>query len=267
LAPGAIVTGAGDIADCGTPGAALTAKLLTGTIIALGDYAYPHGSKDDFRNCYDPYWGAFRDRTFPSPGNHDYETDNAVPYFEYFGTRVRGPEYDGYYSYTLGGWQILSLNSELGRAAMDRQLAWIVLQLTTNPTNCTLAYFHRPLFSSGVFPSQRMRSLWEPLYRGGADLIVNAHEHFYERFAPQDPIGRPDPVYGISQLTVGTGGGRLFEAASRVPNSEKVIVAWGVIKLSLRPTEYDWEFVPADARGASDFGTRKCHPRPPGQPR
>lgn len=262
-APGAIVTGVGDIAECGGPGAGLTARLLTGTIITLGDHAYPHGSKDDFRNCYDPYWGPVKDRTFPTPGNHDYETDNAVPYFEYFGPRVRGPEYEGYYSYTLGGWRILSLNSELPRAPMSRQIAWIAAELARNPSECSLAYFHRPLFSSGIYGTARMRDLWEPLYRAGVDLVLNGHEHFYERFAPQNPIGSPDPAFGITQLTVGTGGSRLFEAGARAPNSERVIAALGIIRLSLRATDYDWEFVPADARGGTDVGSRGCHARPP----
>ncbi len=251
----------------GFPGTAETAALLrgfSGTIFTVGDHAYPHGSRDDLRNCYDPHWGPFKSQTFPSIGNHDLETEGGRGYFDYFGTNA-GPVGRGYYSYTAGSWFVLSLNSELDASGRDAQVAWVTRELAANPTDCTLAYFHRPHVSSGVFAAQRMRPLVTALYRGGADVIVNAHEHFYERFARQDPEGRPDPAFGFDMFIVGTGGGRFHGAVTVAPNSEVLVLeAWGLIKLTLRRTDYDWAFIQGGTGAVRDAGSRQCHGRPAG---
>lgn len=257
--------GAGDLGDCGLPGTAQTAALLAGflgTVITLGDHAYPHGGRDDFQNCYDPHWGRLKGRTYPSPGNHDLETEGGAPYYEYFGLNA-GPIGRGYYSYTAGSWFVLSLNSELDARGRETQIDWVRRELDANPTDCAIAYFHRPFVSSGEFAAERMRPLARALYAGGVELIVTGHEHFYERFARQDAEGRRDERFGFDLLIVGTGGGRPHRAGARAVNSEVVIQeTWGVIKLTLRPGDYDWAFLEAGTGAARDAGSRQCHGRP-----
>ena len=260
----AVLMGAGDLGDCGLPGTEQTAALLrgfSGTVITIGDHVYPHGSRDDLVNCYDRHWGFVKAQTFPSIGNHDLETEGGRPYFDYFGTNA-GPPGRGYYSYMAGSWLVLSLNSELDKAGRDAQIAWVTQELTANQAACALAYFHRPHVSSGVFAAQRMQPLVKALYGGGVDVIVNAHEHFYERFGRQDPDGRPDPAFGFDQFIVGTGGGRFHAAVTVVPNSEVLVQeAWGVIKFTLRSADYDWAFIQTGG-AVRDAGTRQCHGKP-----
>jgi hypothetical protein len=261
----AVLMGAGDLGDCGLPGTEQTASLLrgpAGTIITLGDHAYPHGSREDLLNCYDQHWGPFKSRTFPTVGNHDLETEGGRPYYEYFGANA-GPPGRGYYSYTAGSWFVLSLNSELDARGREAQVGWVAQELAANQAECTLAYFHRPHVSSGIYAAHRMQPLVRALYRGGVDVIVNAHEHFYERFGRQDPDGRPDAAFGFDMFIVGTGGGRFHGAVTVVPNSDVLIQeAWGVIKFTLRRTDYDWAFLEAGSGAVRDAGTRQCHGKP-----
>ncbi len=214
----ATLVGAGDISQCGLGGASLTAALVErllaqtrGTGFTLGDNSNDDGSRDKVLNCFDKTWGPLKGNLFPSPGNHDYEADETNPfYYEYFGAAA-GPRNLGYYSYDRGGWHILALNSELPEAARQAQLDWMDADLRAHRTECALAYFHRPLFSSGVFAAQRMKKLWDVLYRNGVDVVLNGHEHFYAAFPLLDPSGGPDPQHGIRQIVAGTGGARLFE--------------------------------------------------------
>lgn len=260
----AVLMGAGDLGDCGLPGTEQTAALLrgfSGTVITLGDHAYPHGSRDDFLNCYDGHWGFLKSQTFPAIGNHDLETEGGRPYYDYFGLNA-GPPGRGYYSYTAGNWFVLSLNSELEKNGRDAQVAWVTRELAANEAQCTLAYFHRPHVSSGIYAAQRMQPLVNALYRGGVEVIVNGHEHFYERFGRQDAEGRPDAAFGFDQFIVGTGGGRFHAAVTVVPNSEVLVQeAWGVIKFTLRSSDYDWAFIQTGG-AVRDAGTRQCHGRP-----
>jgi len=257
-----VLVGAGDIADCGLQGASLTARLLDridGTVITLGDNAYPGGARVDFLNCYDPTWGRHIDRTRPSPGNHDYDTPGAAGYFEYFGERA-GPPGEGYYRYTVGAWTVMALNSETGVRSNSVQAAWLRANLSVIPTRCTLAYWHRPLFSSGPNGNNAdMRDIWRILYEFGVDLVLTGHDHLYERFAPQDPDGRPDQSRGIRQITAGTGGGPLTPFAAIRPNSEVRGVGWGVLKLTLAESSYSWEFIPVEGGSLRDSGTSQCH--------
>jgi hypothetical protein len=254
--------GTGDIGQCGLNGAALTAALLDnipGTVFTTGDNAYPDGTGRDFAECYDPFWGRHKGRTRPTPGNHDYYTPGAQAYYNYFGAAANPP--DGYYSYRLGAWQIFALNSEISAFPGSPQYMWLRNELTLNPTRCALAYFHHPVFGSGANGSNpHMQEVWRLLRDLGADVIVAGHNHSYERFAPQNADGGPDPARGIRQFVVGTGGAELTGFPSVRANSEvRNNTTWGVLKLTLRPDRYDWQFVPVAGQSFSDSGSDTCH--------
>jgi hypothetical protein len=257
---GPVLVGAGDIALCGSNGAENTARLLDGiegTVFTAGDNAYPHGSAADYAECYQPTWGRHRGRTRPTPGNHEYETPNARAYFDYFGAAAGAPS--GYYSYTLGSWHIVALNSEIDVRASSAQAQWLRADLAGNPGLCTAAIWHRPLFTSGPNgDAHDMQDIFRLLYDANADVVINGHDHLYERFAPQDADGRADSVRGIRQFTVGTGGMGLYQPISHHLNSEAVASVWGVLKLTLGADEYAWEFVPASGSNR-DSGSGSCH--------
>jgi acid phosphatase type 7 len=260
--PARVLVGAGDIGWCGQPGAEQTAKLLdgiSGTVFVTGDNAYMEGSASDYRNCYHPTWGRHRDRTRPVPGNHEYQTPGAAGYFEYFGASA-GPTGLGYYSYTLGSWLVLAVNSEVPSGVGSPQLQWVRDQLASNPQRCTVVYWHRPLFSSGRNgPNPDMRELWQVLYSMDVDIVLNGHDHLYERFAPQTPDGRPDPVKGIRQFTVGTGGAPVYQVGRAATNSEVTASVWGVASFTLESDAYRWAFMPVEGEAFSDSGAGVCH--------
>ena len=265
-----VIVGAGDIAQCDElSGAEATAKLLDaipGLVFTLGDHAHPNGGAEEFANCYDPTWGRHKERTRPSPGNHDYDTPGAVGYFGYWGQSAGDPG-KGYYSYDAGAWHVVVLNSNcahVGCEAGSPQELWLREDLKAHPASCTLAYWHHPLFSSGIKPSHalhpEMRPIWQALYEAGADLVLNGHEHNYERFAPQDPDGRPDATRGIREIVAGVGGRRLHELPVAVSNSEiHSDDTFGVLKLTLHSRGYDWEFVPVAGSSFKDSGSGTCH--------
>ena len=260
-AGGVVLVGAGDIAGCPSSyddeaTAALVARI-GGAVFTLGDNAYPDGRTRDY-SCYGASWGQFKDRTYPSPGNHDYRTGNAAPYFAYFGARA-GPPGRGWYSYDLGGWHIVSLDSERD---LDAQAVWLAADLAAHPARCTLAYWHRPLFTSGSHhrPYPAMRPIFRLLYEAGADLVLSGHNHQYERFAPQDPEGRPDSARGIREFVVGTGGDELYSFRTPAPNSEvRYDGGHGVLKLTLYPDRYAFQFVSVAGKGFGDSGEAACH--------
>lgn len=258
----AIFVGAGDIADCQAAGSERTARLLDdigGLIFALGDNAYFQGTAEDYRKCYEPTWGRHKERTRPTPGNHEYESAGAIPYFNYFGDNA-GPFGRGYYSFSLGAWHVISLNSNLSGGSSDVQLAWLRDDLLQNPRPCTLAFFHHPLFSSGPngnTPS--MRDIWRVLYDNGVDVVLSAHDHLYERFAPQDPNGVPDAARGIRQFVVGTGGAQLSRAIGSRANSETRASVFGVLMLKLESSAYSWQFMPVAGETFSDASRGVCH--------
>jgi acid phosphatase type 7 len=256
-----VLVGAADIGKCG-PGPEATAALLddvSGTVFTAGDNSYPRGSLEDYRKCYDPSWGRHRGRTRPVPGNHEYETPNAQGYFDYFGA-AGGPIGLGYYSYTLGSWTILALNSELPIDNSSAQLQWVRERLATSPTRCTAVYWHRPLFSSGPNgPNRDMRELWRVLYQHDVDIVINGHDHIYERFAPQNPDGVLDPERGIRQFIVGTGGADTYQLTRTAPNSEALASVWGVAAFTLQNGTYTWRFIPAEGAAFRDAGVAQCH--------
>ena len=259
----AVLVGAGDIGNCSTATDEATARLLDtieGTIFTMGDNAYPGGSSKDFARCFEPTWGRHKERMRPSPGNHDYNTKGAAGYFGYFGAQA-GPRGRGYYSYNAGAWHIVSLNSNVPVSGDSPQWRWLRQDLAANRTKCTLAYWHHPLFSSGSHGNNSgMRPLWDALYEAGAEVVVVGHDHNYERFAPQAPDGREDSRRGIRQFVVGTGGTNLRPIEDRVSNSEVSNAGThGVLKLTLSPDRYRWEFIPVGGKGFRDEGTGECH--------
>jgi len=264
----AILVGAGDIADCkDLSGAEATAKLLDqllGTVMAVGDLAYPDGSKENF-TCYDKTWGRAKTRTRPAVGNHEFHSTGGTPYFDYFGAAAGDPK-TGYYSYELGTWHIIVLNSECqdvgGCEAGSPQEKWLRADLAAHPAACTLAYWHKPLFSSGSAHGNDLtvKPLFQALYDANADVVITGHDHDYERFAPQTPDGAADPARGIREFVVGTGGKNHRPFGSPKPNSElRDATAFGVLKLTLKPSAYDWQFIPQEGKSFTDSGSGACH--------
>ncbi len=261
----AVLIGAGDIAACGDPGSAATARLLDavpdGQVFVAGDGAYPNGSLQQYLDCYNPTWGRQKDRTWPTPGNHEYETAGGSGYEPVFGVSA-GPAGFGYWRRSLGAWTVIGLNSNIDAGSASAQVQWLRSELSTNPTPCTLAIWHHPLFSSGPNGDNRfMADIWRALYEFNADVVINGHDHLYERFSPQDPDGRFDAARGIKQFTVGTGGtSNLYSIANLKPNSQRIITgALGVLKLTLLSNSYNAEFVPADPTANVDVDSGPCH--------
>jgi hypothetical protein len=270
LAP-QILVGAGDIAGCtDLSGAEATAKLINGipgTVFAAGDLAYESGTAAEFMRCYGTTWGHHKSRTRPTPGNHEYAATDAAPYFNYFGAAA-GEQGKGYYSYELGAWHIVVINSNCkyigGCGPGSPQEKWLRQDLAAHHSACTLAYWHHPLFSSGAIPSHArttaMRPIWQALYEAHAEVIINGHEHFYERFAPQDPGGNADAPHGIREFVAGSGGRDHGIFGFTQPNSEvRNSNTFGVLKLTLRATGYDWQFIPVPGKTFTDSGSGTCH--------
>jgi DNA-binding beta-propeller fold protein YncE len=274
-APDVVLVGAGDIASCDDlSGAYATAKLLDtipGTIFVPGDLAYKDGDATNFKECFEPTWGRHKARMKPVPGNHEYHTPGAAAYYAYFGAAAGDPT-KGYYSYDAGAWHVVAINSNCadigGCDAGSPQERWLRADLAAHPAACTLAYWHHPLMSSGQTATHalhpEMRPIWQALYDAGAALVVNGHEHNYERFAPQDPNGKADPEHGIREIVAGTGGKDFDPLPNAKPNSEvRNGEAFGLLKLTLHPTSYDWEFVPVAGGTFRDSGHGVCHATPP----
>jgi hypothetical protein len=257
---GNVLVGAGDIAVCGSAATDATAALLDtipGTVFTAGDNVYHSGTMDEFMRCYDPTWGRHKARTRPTPGNHDY-SHGASAYFSYFGPNA-GPPGLGYYSYRVGSWQVLSLNSNIPAGEGSPQLAWVRQELARNPASCTAAIWHHPVFTSGQNgPQPMMREVWRTLALADVDVAIVAHDHVYERFAPLDAEGRP-ASRGIRQFTVGTGGAAAYPFTSLALGSESRASAHGVLKLTLDEGSYDWEFIPIPGVLFRDSGSGECH--------
>jgi hypothetical protein len=264
------IAAAGDIAcDSSTAGAttchqAATADLLAAggftAVLGLGDHQYPSGALADFNAYYDPTWGQVKAKTYPAPGNHEYQTSGAAGYFSYFGDRA-GPTGRGYYSFNVGSWHLVSLNSEVSTAAGSAQETWLQADLAANSQPCTLAYWHKPLFSSGPHGNNAsVKPLWDALYAAGAEVVLAGHDHDYERFAPQTSSGAADASRGIREFVVGTGGKEHYSISSTKPNSQVHNTdTFGVLKLTLHPDSYDWRFLPEAGKTFTDSGTGPCH--------
>ena len=264
-----VFVGAGDIANCGRIQDELTAQLLDnipGTVFTLGDNVYSDGTLAEFKDCYGPTWGRHKERTRPSAGNHDYHTAGAAGHYSYFGAAASPLDTNctanckGYYSYNLGAWHIIALNSEIDHHAGSTQEQWLRADLAANQSVCTLAYWHKPRFSSGRHGNiTNVQPFWQALYEYGADVVLNGHDHIYERFSLQNPSGQADPTRGIREFVVGTGGASLYSFPTVQANSEvRNNTTWGVLKLTLHPTSYDWEFIPIAGQTFTDTGSTNC---------
>ena len=264
---GATLLAAGDIAGCSSSGDEATATLLdslAGAVATLGDAAYESGTASEFTDCYGPSWGRHKSRTRPAPGNHEYETKEAGGYFGYFGAAAGDPG-KGYYSYKLGSWHIVVLNSNCskvgGCGAGSPQETWLRQDLKAHPTACTLAYWHHPRFSFGKYDdNEATRVLWQALYAAGADIVLAGHDHNYQRYAPQDADGILDREHGIREFVVGTGGKNHYPLGTPPPNVEASNDdTFGILQLSLHPTSYDWQFIPVAGATFTDTGSGTCH--------
>ncbi len=258
-----VLVGAGDIASCKVDGDEATAALLdaiAGIVITTGDNVYPDATAREFAECYHPSWGRHRGRTRPSPGNHEYLTAGASAYYSYFGALAGAPG-KGYYSYDFAGWHVVVLNSEIDTSEDSEQVRWLREDLAATSARCVLAYWHRPRFSSGKAGNDpEIGPLWAALYEAGAELVLNGHDHYYERFAPQAPDGTADAGRGIRQIVVGTGGQPPYPPEGSAVNSEvQQSTTLGVLKLSLHGDGYDWEFVPVAGGTFRDAGSDACH--------
>lgn len=263
--PGEVFVGAGDIAYCNWDWQERTAALLDdieGTVFTLGDNSQNEGTHAQFRDCYDPSWGRHKWRTRPAIGNHDRLTPDGAGYFDYFG-EAAGPWGRGYYSYDLGKWHIVVLDSNCdlvgGCHAGSVQERWLRDDLAANPARCTLAIWHHPLFNSGdVGNHPELRDLWLALAEAGAELVLSGHDHHYERFARQDGDGRFDPA-GMRQFIVGTGGATFHSPGVRQANSEVYKTgSLGLLKLELKPSGYTWEFIATPGDSFTDSGWDAC---------
>jgi 3',5'-cyclic AMP phosphodiesterase CpdA len=232
-------------------------------VLTLGDHAYENGTPAEFADCFDPTWGAFKDRIRPVPGNHDYYTPNGEGYFGYFGAQA-GPGRRGYYSFDYGGWHFIALDSVVEDTSIaTEQYNWLVADLASSrDRHCTIAYWHYPLFNSGerYGPTARMKPFFEALYDGGVEMVLSGHDHLYERFAPQTADGVAAPARGVRQFVVGTGGHALYKFGPPAPNSEvRIEGVFGVLRLTLGEASYRWEFVPVGGGAALDSGKESCH--------
>ncbi len=277
--PPVTVLAAGDIAFCRLnwprrllyrlvgrnpePGAEATAGLLDrlpGAILALGDLAYWNGTAKEFRDCYGPTWGRHKKRTWPVPGNHEYQSKGAAPYFAYWGPRAGQPG-RGYYSFDHGAWHIIALNSNLEATAGSAQERWLRADLAASGVRCILAFWHSPVFSSGKYgDSPEMLAAYRALYEAGASVVLAAHSHNYERLGPMDPDGQADPERGIRNFVVGTGGAHL-RPSDRPPRPNSEVLdggSWGLLELTLYDDRYDWRFVPVKGHKLQDSGNAAC---------
>jgi hypothetical protein len=278
---GPVIAAAGDIAcspdsrtyrgGAGAPDSCrqqTTADLVAGinpvAVLVLGDNQYESGTLNNYQTVYASTWGRFKSITYPAVGNHEYLTQRAAGYYDYFGSTA-GPSGLGYYSFDIGKWHLIALNSSCsavhGCGFGSPQEQWLKQDLASHNNTCVLAYWHQPRFSSGYHGNDaKYDAFWQDLYAAGADLVLNGHDHDYERFAPQNPNGLPDPTRGIREFIVGTGGENHRPFAETRLNSEvRNNDTFGVLKLTLNPGSYAWQFVGQQGSTFSDSGTGTCH--------
>ena len=268
-APDPVIAAAGDIACApgGTVGAncqhkAVSDKILADTeirnVLILGDNQYDAGSLSAYQNAYDPTWGRFKDKTKPVPGNHEYGTTNAAGYYTYFGALAGDPA-KGYYSYDIGAWHFLAINSEKDTGATGAQLAWVKADLAAHPNQCVAAYWHKPRFSTGGHgDNSYMGPFFQALYDGHADLVMSGHDHDYERYAPMNPSKVRDDAHGVVQIVSGEGGKNHYNVTGGANTLAKDNTSYGYTRLTLHETTATGQFVSAVGTYTDSF-TVTCH--------
>jgi hypothetical protein len=248
-------------------GAIATANLVrtllpVDDLIVQGDLAYESGTASEYADCYEPTWGAFKAFSHPAPGNHEYQSPGASPYYAYWGARA-GPAGRGYYSYDIGAWHVVSLNSEVDIAAGGPQATWLKADLAAHRARCTMAFWHRPRFSSDPLnPSQTsLIPLYTVLYNAGVDVLLQGHAHNYQRWNELTPTGTLQRGRGIRSFVVGTGGANVTPLAPGLQPGQDVAKTdvFGVMQMTLTPTGYSWRFIPAAGYSYTDAGNSSCH--------
>jgi acid phosphatase type 7 len=252
----------GDTGWCGSPALGPLSRLFErfdGDILLAGDLAYPSGTIEEFRNCFDPSFGKFKSRMRATPGNHDYVSSvSANAYFNYFGDRA-GPSRAGYYSFKAAEWTVFMLNSNIPIGKGSPQWSYVRQTMQQTPTQCTMAVLHHPFDSSGINgPTPSLRDIWELMYNLGADVIIAGHDHLYERHAPVNADQRRDDLKGIRQFTVGTGGAPLYNKVRHGLNSQYLVSNYGMLRLRLAPALYEWQFMDMNGN-VLDPGLAVCH--------
>lgn len=266
-APPITMYAAGDIASCESDGDEATAALLDGllaedpgNVLALGDLAYEQGTAEEFRDCYAPSWGRFLQRTIPTPGNHEYVTDRAAPYFDYFGAAA-GTEGRAWHAIAFRSWHVVVLDSNCDKIDCREEARWLaesMASVSPGPGWCTLAFWHHPRFSSNEHGDDpTVAPFWDALSGAGAELVLNGHDHGYERFEPQSPAAVPDPN-GIREIVAGTGGRSLYAFGAPHANSAVRDETFGYLRLTLGDRVYSWQFV-NETGAVTDSGTGTCH--------
>jgi hypothetical protein len=263
-----VLVGAGAIASCGNTNDEATANILTtvdGTVFTVGDNAFDSGTLQEFQDCYGASWGAVLDRTRPAVGSREYITPDAAGYFAYFGPAA-GPAKKGYYAYDLGHWRIYVLNSNCakvgGCAAGSPQEKWLRADLAAHKNSCIGAYWQTARFSSGRFGDDpRMQPFWQALYDHGAEFVINGHDHNYQRYVPMTPLGKVDRSKGIREFIVGTGGNGHTSLSTVNPTIREAgsDLAYGVLRLTLHETGYEWQFLATSKAPFTDSGFETCH--------
>jgi acid phosphatase type 7 len=266
-----VLVGAGDIAGCNSNGDEITAKLVVGvleqhssaSVFTLGDNVYPNGTSAEFANCYNPSWGSFKARTHPVPGNHDYNTANATGYYGYYGAKA-GDSSKGYYSYNLGVWHIVVVNSNCaaigGCETGSSQEKWLQSDLKTSPSKCQIVMWHHPRFSSGAEHSNAdfMQDIWKAVAENQVELVLSGHEHTYERFASMNAAGEADSG-GTTEIVVGSGGISHYHLGIKKPNSQTFNAdTYGVLRLELAASSYNFKFLPEPGKTFTDSGAGVC---------
>jgi acid phosphatase type 7 len=230
-------------------------------VLVLGDLQYEDGTAAGFRQVYDPTWGRVRSITHPAIGNHEYESGGGG-YFDHFGAAA-GPQGEGWYSFDLGAWHLVALNSNCDRVGCGTgsvQERWLAADLAAHPNRCTLAFWHHPRWSGGEHGDDPLVApLLQDLYAAGADVVLNGHDHDYERFAPLDPAGAPDPARGLREFVVGSGGRSHYRVTPSARTQAYTDATFGVLELTLRRTGYDWSFRPEAGGRWTDTGSAGCH--------
>jgi hypothetical protein len=264
----AVLFAAGDVHSCEGAGDLATADLLSSllaetpgaTVAMLGDAVSLRPTAANYLACYGPGWGRFLDITRPVVGNHDYSSTGATGYFDYFGAAA-GERDKGWYSFDLGAWHVIALNGNCskvgGCGSTSPQGTWLKADLAAHPNDCTLALWHQPLYSSSL-STAAVRPLFQQLYDAGADVVLNGHLHNYEMFQPQNALGAADDR-GVRQFVVGTGGSSSHPFGTILPNSAvRIDDTLGVLRLELRPTGYDWQYLPVPGSTSTDSGSAEC---------